>query len=542
LFRRTPFTQLDLLYLAAISGLVRSNVLGRSWKILALLGSLLTFLSISAAIAQNTTWNDCELAARDPDRSIAACSKVLARPLSRAHAAAFHNRALAFAAKGNLDRAISDVSAGIRLDPQRAYRWQERGELYTRQGKYQEGIADITEAIRLDPTPRAFRFHSRAEAYRGLGDLTRAIADFDEAIRLDSVPRSFRFSDRGNALRDAGQYERALADYETALKLAPTNAWIVLQRGRAYARMGRSEEAKTDFESALTLDPSNEELKRYVEAELAELAGLAGTSPPFSMSPTERMPPSSPPSQQPPPAQKLEDVRKKAESGDAIAQFTLGRMYANGTSVAKDETQAVAWFQKAAEQGNADAQYALGLSYDTGRGVVEDGSQALDWYKKAAEQGHKEAGNRLGERASIIDLIRSTVIRIQDELLALPIESRDRIKEIAARLATARDTMPFSDLNSLRVEADNANGVLDKANEFRRVSEIASSRMAFIEAELAQITSDAPIILEIQDAMKSVRLEQKGSNLNTLQDTLGKLNKLYDTNRDQLGRWKFNVH
>jgi tetratricopeptide (TPR) repeat protein len=79
---------------------------------------------------------------------------------------------LAFAAKGNLDQAIADISAGIRLDPQRAYRWQERGELYTRQGKYQQAIADISEAIRMDLTPRSFRFHNRAEAYRGLAGIS----------------------------------------------------------------------------------------------------------------------------------------------------------------------------------------------------------------------------------------------------------------------------------------------------------------------------------------------------------------------------------
>jgi hypothetical protein len=61
----------------------------------------------------------------------------LKRPSSRAHAAAFHHRGQAFAAKGNLDQAISNISARIRVDPQPAYRWQERGELYARQGKYQ---------------------------------------------------------------------------------------------------------------------------------------------------------------------------------------------------------------------------------------------------------------------------------------------------------------------------------------------------------------------------------------------------------------------
>jgi tetratricopeptide (TPR) repeat protein len=236
---------------------------------------------MDVAVAQNTTWKDCELADRDPERSIAACSRVLARGSGPARAGAFHNRGLAYAAKGNLDQAISDISAGIRLDPQRAYRWQERGEIYARQGKYQQAIADISEAIRIDPTPRTFRFHNRAQAYRGTGDLTRAIADFDEAIRLDPVPRSFRFYDRANALRDAGQYIRALADYESVLRLEPTNAWAFVDRGRTYVRMGRSQAAKSDFDTALKLDqPPNEELRRAVEVELAAISTPSTAAPP----------------------------------------------------------------------------------------------------------------------------------------------------------------------------------------------------------------------------------------------------------------------
>jgi tetratricopeptide (TPR) repeat protein len=502
---------------------------GRSRGVKGLVVMIVTWWAMDMAVAQNKTWNDCELADRDPDRSIAACSKVLARSSSPARAGAFHNRGLAFKAKGNLDQAISDISSGIRLDSRRPYRWQERGELYTQQGKYQQGIADISEAIQLDPTPRAFRFQTRAEAYRGLGDLTRAIADFDEAIRLDPVPRSFRFADRGNALRDAGQYDRALGDYETALKLAATDAWILLDRGRAYARMGRSQAARNDFNTALTLDPSNEELRRYIATELASPSIRNGTPPP-------------PPSPVLQPLDGLEDVRRKAENGDPIAQLKLGRMYANGTSLAKNDTQAVAWFRKAAERGHADAQYELASSYDTGRGVTKDGALAVDWYRKAAAQGHQDARNRLDERASLIQYLHSTITRIQDELMIIPAELRERVKEVAARLATARDTMPLPDLNALRVEADNATAVLDKATEFRRVSEIASSRIASIEEELAQITSDAPVMREIQDAIESVKIEQKGSNVSSLQGALENLNKLYDTNRGQLQRWKFKVH
>jgi tetratricopeptide (TPR) repeat protein len=247
---------------------------------------LVAMSAVDIAVAQDTAWKDCERADRDPDRSIAACSKVLARSSQSARAGAFHNRGLAYAAKGNLDQAISDITAGIRLDPQRPYRWQERGELYARQRKYQQAVADITEAIRLDQTPRAFRFHNRAEAYQGLGDLTRAIADFGEAIRLDPVARSFRYHGRANALRDAGQYVSALADYETALKLAPTDAWLLFDRGRTYGRMGRSPAARNDFDAASKLDPSNEELQRAIEVELAAITPPSTVPPPRATSPT----------------------------------------------------------------------------------------------------------------------------------------------------------------------------------------------------------------------------------------------------------------
>jgi tetratricopeptide (TPR) repeat protein len=265
---------------------------GRSRQITGFIASVATLLAMGVALAKDATWKDCELGARVPDRSIAACSKLLKRRSSRAHATAFHQRARAYAAKGKLDQAISDSSAGIKLDPQSAYLWQERGELFARQGKYQQALADFTEAIRKDPTPRAFRFEHRAEAYLSLGEPTRAIADFDEAIRLDPIARSFRFRGRGNALRDAGRFDRALADYDTALKLDPTNALVLVDRGRAYGKMGRPEAAKSDFDNALKLDPANAELRHSVEMEIAL---LPGQNPPPTVAASQETPPQSPP-------------------------------------------------------------------------------------------------------------------------------------------------------------------------------------------------------------------------------------------------------
>ena len=80
------------------------------------------------------------------------------------------------------------------------------------------------------------------------------------------------------------------------------------------------------------------------------------------------------------------ETRRLAEQGDAVAQFSLGSMYANGEGVPEDDAEAVRWFRMAAEQGHASAQSALGFMYDTGEGVPEDDAEAMRWYRMAAEQ------------------------------------------------------------------------------------------------------------------------------------------------------------
>lgn len=80
-----------------------------------------------------------------------------------------------------------------------------------------------------------------------------------------------------------------------------------------------------------------------------------------------------------------DEIRKAAEQGDAVAQFTLGFAYAKGVGVTRDDAEAAKWFRKAAEQGNAAAQGILGLMYRTGQGVTRDDVEAVKWFSKSAE-------------------------------------------------------------------------------------------------------------------------------------------------------------
>ena len=80
-----------------------------------------------------------------------------------------------------------------------------------------------------------------------------------------------------------------------------------------------------------------------------------------------------------------------AELGDVEAQYNLGVMYDEGTSVAQDLGKAADWYRMAAEQGFVDAQANLGMMYYQGQGVSCDHEQAAHWVQLAADSGDTEA-------------------------------------------------------------------------------------------------------------------------------------------------------
>jgi TPR repeat protein len=76
----------------------------------------------------------------------------------------------------------------------------------------------------------------------------------------------------------------------------------------------------------------------------------------------------------------------------------VGVLFVSGCSKTKYEPEKYsADLVKRAEAGNAPAQFSLGLCYQEGEGVAQDGVEAFEWFSKAANQGHSEAGLMLGE-------------------------------------------------------------------------------------------------------------------------------------------------
>ena len=196
--------------------------------------------------------------------------------------------AIAYASKGDYDRAIADYDQAIQLDPKNAFAYNNRGNAYCEQG-------------RLRPRHRRLRpgDPARSEICRCLQQprqrlpeqevtTTAPSQDYDQAIQLDpkyanayttaaspTAPRatttapSRTTTRRSSSIRNTpspsttaasptptrGDYDRAIQDYDQAIQLDPKYANAYSNRGDAYYTKGDYDRAIQDYDQAIKLDP-----------------------------------------------------------------------------------------------------------------------------------------------------------------------------------------------------------------------------------------------------------------------------------------------
>jgi TPR repeat protein len=85
------------------------------------------------------------------------------------------------------------------------------------------------------------------------------------------------------------------------------------------------------------------------------------------------------------------ETKQKAEAGDAVEAFNLGRCYLEGYGVMADDSAAARWISKSASAGYAVAQFYLGVCYTEGKGVGRNYAEAFRLYSLAADAGMPEA-------------------------------------------------------------------------------------------------------------------------------------------------------
>jgi len=126
--------------------------------------------------------------------------------------------------EGQNDRAVAAYDEAIRLDPNCAVAYINRGGIHAQQGNPQRAVADYAEAARLDSkyADALFRLGYSWFQNRRYAD---SIAAYDRALQLDPQrPDARAHFFRGNAHDKLGDYEKAVADYDKSVALEPEYA------------------------------------------------------------------------------------------------------------------------------------------------------------------------------------------------------------------------------------------------------------------------------------------------------------------------------
>jgi len=96
---------------------------------------------------------------------------------------AYYDRAIAFGAKGLIDREIAGYGLAIAHRPGYRDAYYNRGHVYAEGGQWDRAIADY-DTIIAHNSKDAGAYYNRALAYEQQGGTARAIADFKTVLSI----------------------------------------------------------------------------------------------------------------------------------------------------------------------------------------------------------------------------------------------------------------------------------------------------------------------------------------------------------------------
>ena len=146
------------------------------------------------------------------------------------------------------ENAIKHFTDAIRLKPDLANAYFNRGVTYAFRGEFDDAIKDFDMVIQLQPDSPG-DYYNRGNTYLDKGDFDNAIIDFNKAIELDTYYLNAYYN-RGFAYFKKGNFDDAIKDFDTIIQLQPDHAESYNNRGETWLHLQEWERAKSDLITA----------------------------------------------------------------------------------------------------------------------------------------------------------------------------------------------------------------------------------------------------------------------------------------------------
>lgn len=136
---------------------------------------------------------------------------------------AYNKRGLAYMENpATAQKALSDFSKSIELEPTYDQAWGNRGYLYFKANQFDKAEKDFDKAIALNPN--YFKhYNNRGHLFYQQQNFEAALSDYNKCIALNDA-YALAFNNRAIIYHQQGEKEKALADYNRALAINPNYA------------------------------------------------------------------------------------------------------------------------------------------------------------------------------------------------------------------------------------------------------------------------------------------------------------------------------
>ncbi|MBP3397408.1 MAG: tetratricopeptide repeat protein [Alphaproteobacteria bacterium] len=160
--------------------------------------------------------------------------------------------------EGDIETALTDLTAAVDAGAASAEVYVLRGEAYMQSGDYRNALADFDAALEKDPQ-NALAYYDRSILYSRLEDYTAALNDINNALAANTVnPVALLqmrdlYAKRGQLNLWVKNWEGAVADYTNSLARpeGSVNPSVYAERAEAYTALGNYAGAIEDYQSAI---------------------------------------------------------------------------------------------------------------------------------------------------------------------------------------------------------------------------------------------------------------------------------------------------
>jgi len=163
-----------------------------------------------------------------------------------------YEKALAYAAKGNLSNAEKAYRKAIASYPDFLEAHNNLGNLLAKQGRLLLAYESISKAHKLLPT-NARITNNLGHLSQSLGDIAKALDLYRSAIESDPEYAP-TYINLGNALREVGDYQGALDAYDKALELDDKQYQLLVNKGALLNELHKFSDAKQALDKAIQIN------------------------------------------------------------------------------------------------------------------------------------------------------------------------------------------------------------------------------------------------------------------------------------------------